>query len=160
MIFQSYLPKHPLLKPFIKSFWYIAQDKEEVIGMDPKMIPDGCYHMVINLGSPHCYIDKEGNQISPTMSHINAKTDYVKIIRSGKVEIIGVVFQPYGLYPLLNTPIHEISGFVCNMEDLLGSHIHEIEEKLAYASTSKEKFIALEECLLRWMIIPVQMKPE
>lgn len=155
MIYRIYVPMNPLLQQYVQMFWYIAQDHEQIVGMDPKMIPDGHYHLVVNLGDRHHYIDKNGKQSSPQMTHINAKqTEFLSIIRSGHVEIIGIVFKPYGLFPLLKMPVSEISGFICNMEDLMGSKIVEIQEILAEVPTCEQKFRVLEHWLSREMNDP------
>jgi len=47
--------------------------------------------MVINLGSPHRFIDKEGTIFSPKISHLNAnQTDYLKIIGQGQSKLLAL----------------------------------------------------------------------
>ncbi|MGG4094696.1 helix-turn-helix domain-containing protein [Paenibacillus lautus] len=152
MIFRMYVPKESRLRRYIHCFWYIFQTRDDVLSVDPKMIPDGRYHLIINLGSPHRFVDKEDNRFSPKMSHLNAnQTDYLKIHRTGAVEIIGVIFKPFGLYPLLKCPIHEVSGVIWNVEDLLGDPIHDLEEQLSNLSTLDQKISKLEAWLLQGM---------
>ena len=72
MIFQQLLPSDPQIGKYVRQLWYIAQSGLELGHTDPKMVPDGCYHIVFNLGSPHCYIDKDGKTMQPKISHMNA----------------------------------------------------------------------------------------
>jgi AraC-like DNA-binding protein len=160
MIFKTYIPKHPLLNQYIKMFWYISHSKDEDTHINPKMLPDGHYHMVINLGSPHSFINKNGKEIVLKMSHMNAnQNEYISIKRSGTVEIIGIIFRPYGLVPFLRTSINQVAGFVWNMEDLLGNSFNEIEEKLIYEPDLAKKFIIIEKELLA-ISVGTQVKKE
>lgn len=145
MIFYAYQPGDPLLQPYIRTIWYISQNLSEVGGTNPRMIPDGYYHMVINLGDPHLYIDKNGRRIAPKRSHINAKqTEYVTIEQGGHVEIMGVVFKPHGFYPFVGMPVSELTGQILNMEDLVNNRFGLLEEQLTLIPTVKEKCLALE----------------
>jgi len=161
MIFQTYAPRDFRLRQYITCYWYILENHDEASSVDPKMIPDGSYHMVINLGCSHKFIDKEGKILAPKRSHLNAnQRDYLRINRTGEVEIIGVIFKPYGLFPLLKCPIHEVSGLVWNMEDILGNHINELEERLSIPSTVEVKIGKLEEWLLSVMNLNTQVEYE
>lgn len=148
IIFHAYQPDNPRLLPYIQTIWYISQNASEVIGMNPRMIPDGCFHMVINLGAPHLYTDKNGNRIEPKRSHINVmQTEFVTVERSGHVEIMGVVFRPHGLYSFMRMPISELTGQILNLDDLLTEQIDLLEEQLASIPTIHEKCLQLE----RWL---------
>src|SRR5690554_2471208 len=161
MIFRTYIPKDFRLRSYINCYWYIHQTQDDALSVDPKMVPDGSYHLVINPGSPHKYIDKEGKIISPKMSQLNAiQTDYLGINRTGEVEIIGVIFKPFGLSPILQCPVHEVSGLVWNVEDLIGSYIHELEEKLSSPSTVEQKMNKLEAWLLKAMNLNISVEQE
>jgi AraC-like DNA-binding protein len=161
MIFKAYIPMHPLLNQYIKLFWYISHSKDDDTLINPKMLPDGHYHLVINLGSPHTFIDKNGKEILLKMSHMNAnQNDYISIKRSGTVEIIGIVFRPYGLVPFLRTAINHVAGFVWNMEDLLGNSFNKIEEKLFYEPDVAKKFTIIEKELLAIISEGIQVKKE
>ncbi|GAA0374976.1 helix-turn-helix domain-containing protein [Bacillus horti] len=161
MIFKMHTPQHKEVSQYIKEIWYISQNGEDVLGMNPKMIPGGYYHMVINLGSPHFYMDRNGKSFSPKASHINAKqNEYVTIQRKGHVEIMGIVFRPYGLYALVNMPVSELVGTVQNMEELIGNRIGELEEQLASVTGIQEKFMLLERRLHEWISIDKPIKEE
>ncbi|XID93716.1 helix-turn-helix domain-containing protein [Paenibacillaceae bacterium WGS1546] len=161
MIYETCVPRRPALRQYIELFWYIAQSGEEAKGANPKMIPDGGYHMVFNLGAPHVYEDGNGRRTTPKISHINAnQANYATIRRSGDVEIVGVVFRPYGLHPFVKAPIGEVAGAVRNMEDLVGSRIHELEERLSEAADVRMKFAELEKCLTAWLGEPDPMRPD
>lgn len=71
--------------------------------------------------------------------------------RTGEVVIIGVIFKPFGLIPLLKCPVHEVSGQVWNVKELMGNHIHELEENLSSPSTIEQKMSKLEAWLLKAM---------
>lgn len=108
------------------------------------MIPDGCFHMVINLGAPHLYTDKNGNRIEPKRSHINVmQTEFVTVERSGHVEIMGVVFRPHGLYSFMRMPISELTGQILNLDDLLTEQIDLLEEQLASIPTIHENLVGV-----------------
>lgn len=155
------LPRHPLLQPNIQCFWYIEQKAEEAASVHPRMLPDGGYHWVVNLGDPHHYFDSGGRRISPERSHINAMQSEPAIIRrTGRVEMIGVVFRPYGLVPFIPCPVNELVGDVRNIRDVLDARVFELEDRLASAATIAEKFAAMESGLLQWMREDARAKPE
>src|SRR5690606_8628878 len=118
----------------------ISQNASEAVGTNPRMIPDGCYHLVLNLGDPHLYIDKAGRRIEPKRSHVNAKqTEFVTIERSGHVEIMGVVFKSYGFYPFVRMPVSELTGQIRNLDDLMTDRFDLLEEQLASIPSIREK---------------------
>ncbi|GIQ71348.1 AraC family transcriptional regulator [Xylanibacillus composti] len=161
MIYHAYAPRHPALQPYIQQLWHISQAKGDALEVTPRMLPDGCYHMVVNLGAPHRYIDRNGRAHAPKRTHMNARhTDYVTVQRSGEVEIMGVVFQPYGLYPFVRLPMKEVAGAVRDMEDLLGPRVREMEERLYAASTVRHKLLELEACLLSFLSPEHEVKRE
>ncbi len=85
MIFEAYTPRHMELRKYVQQIWYISQTGDEAVETNPKMIPDGHYHMVINLSAPHLYMDSRGNLVNPKSSHINAKqTEFVTIHVKGE----------------------------------------------------------------------------
>lgn len=160
MIYQTYKPKHPLLKSIIRTFWYIEHPNNSFTDVDPRMVPDGCYHMVFNLAVPHEYMDRNGRIYRPALSHINAKqTDALQIRRYGEVKIMGAIFQPYGLYAFLRTPASEIAGFVWDVEQLLGSMAREIEERLVSAPQIADKFTILEQLFASYMQHEIHLNP-
>lgn len=165
MQFVAYTPDHPLLHPYIRSIWYIKQHASEAVGMNPRMIPDGDYHMVINLGAHHEYIDKTGRRIQPKRSHMNAlQTEHVTIERSGHVEMMGVVFRAYGYYPFVRMPVSEVVGDVRNMEDVMHERFDLLEERLASAPDVQSKCRLMEQWLRSRMCMsdshPCQGKSE
>ncbi|GEM_PF-3086062 len=161
MIYHATAPRHPALQPYVQQVWYIAQAKSDVLEVNPRMLPDGCYHMVVNLGEPHHYIDRNGRIHAPKRIHMNAKqTDYVTVQRSGRVEIMGVVFRPYGLSPFVRVPVKEVAGAVRDMEDLLGPRVKEMEERLYAAPTIPHKLLELEACLVSFLHPEHQVKRE
>ena len=160
MIFRTYKPKHPLLRQMIQTFWYIEHRENSVTDMEPKMFPDGCYHMVFNLAVPHDYVDKDGRIYRPASSHMNAKqTELLKIRREGEVRIMGAIFEPYGLYAFLRTPACEIAGSVWDIEDLLGSTVREIEERLQEVPMIEDKFAILEHTFASYIQQEVRLSP-
>lgn len=148
MMFYSCQPADPAVRTYVQTIWYISQSGGEAVKMNPRMIPDGRYHMVINLGDPHRYVDKNGNITIPRRSHINAKqTEYVKIERFGHVEIMGIVFRPHGFYPFVRMPVSELTGVICNVEDIVSESFDQLEEQLAGIPSVQGKCLALE----RWL---------
>ncbi|RXZ77616.1 AraC family transcriptional regulator [Paenibacillaceae bacterium] len=156
MIYLTHLPHSVRVKPYIQLLWYIAQDENEAAAASPRMIPDGLYHLVINLGDAHSYLDREGRLVCSKRTHVNAhQSDYVDIARSGRVEMMGVMFRPLGFAALLKNPVHEITGGVRNMDELLGAQVLELEERLMDAESISAKFLTLE----GWLIDMLQPEP-
>lgn len=161
MIFHVYDPDDPLLQPYVQTIWYISQHAKEVVGTNARMIPDGCFHMVINLGDPHRYVDKDGRPSQPKRSHINAKqTEFVTIERSGHVEMMGVIFKPYAFYPFVRMPINELAGDIRNMDELMDERFELLEEQLALLPRVREKFVVLEHWLRHRLHGDPLKKPE
>ncbi|WP_214628473.1 hypothetical protein [Paenibacillus agaridevorans] len=50
---------------YVSQIWHNVQVGAGVVETNPKMIPDGLYHMVINMGSAHTYIDDKGRRWCP-----------------------------------------------------------------------------------------------
>lgn len=148
MNFYFRQPVDPIVRAYVQTIWHISQSEEEGTAVNPRMIPDGQYHMVINLGDPHRYADRNGVLTTPRRSHINAKqTEYVTIERVGQVEIMGVVFRMSGFYPFVRMPVYELAGEICNMEDVMDENFGLLEEQLAGITTPEGRCLVLEHWL-------------
>ncbi|MFS0724828.1 DUF6597 domain-containing transcriptional factor [Paenibacillus sp. 1P07SE] len=111
MIYRIYQPRLPRVRSCVELIWYISQDASEVAKVAPRMIPDGHYHLVIDLGDPHSYTDSKGRVVRARRTHINAhQAGYVDIARSGRVEMMGVMFRPLGFAVLVQQPVDVIAG--------------------------------------------------
>ncbi|XID93714.1 DUF6597 domain-containing transcriptional factor [Paenibacillaceae bacterium WGS1546] len=78
LIYETCVPRHPALRQYIELFWYIVQRGEEAKDANPKMIPDGSYHMVVNLGAPHVYEDGNGRRTNTASFTAYIRNDGVK----------------------------------------------------------------------------------
>ena len=97
------------LRPYVRVFWGLRGPADPSGGLD-RIIPDGCPEIVINRA------DRFRRQTADGHSHEQARVLLVGQLRSaieiaptGAVDLLGVRFEPGGLFALLGTPMHELA---------------------------------------------------
>lgn len=131
MQYYKYLPSENL-QDHVHYYWSMSGD----LGtqkMQSRDIPDGNLEVIINLGSAFNKIDGASSSLE-SVGAIKGQFDHPVIIEQmGKIEIIGICFKPYGLYPFLKLPLSEITNGPGPLELLIN---HETIDRLYHARLS------------------------
>ncbi len=97
------------LRPFVRAVWSLRAPADPNGGLD-RIVPDGCPEIVVNRADRFRRLTPDGR------SHEQARILLVGQIRraieiapTGVVDLLGVRFEPGGLFALLRTPMHELA---------------------------------------------------
>jgi AraC-like DNA-binding protein len=97
------------LRPFVRVVWSLRGPADPSGGLD-RIVPDGCPEIVVNRADPFRRATADGR------SHEQARVLLVGQLRraieiapTGAVDLVGVRFEPGGLFALLGMPMHELA---------------------------------------------------
>ena len=138
-----YIPRPPL-SDFVELFWFYEgysppQPKEWVL-------PTGTVSLIVNLSAR--YVTLTGAHSEPFM------IDEVQ-----RSSIIGVHFRPGGAFPFLDLPADELRNTLLPLENLWGTRVYSLRDRLLEAKTPEAKFHILEQTLLAQATRPLDRHP-
>ena len=142
--FQLFSPSQ-LLRPYIKSFWYLQRANPLPTLHKEFMHPSGGYSIVFNLGDK-LLLDEQ--PIPEKIFLDGANTVSRKMGFSGYVEVLGIRFQVGGAYPFLRVPLNELRNQPTFLDALPQPGLQELQERIQEAKTLPARIALLEEWLL------------
>jgi len=100
---------HPRLRPFVRCLWRLnAASVACDLGFD-RIVPDGCPEIVINRADVirRLHDDGEGHAQAAVLL-VGQIRRSITLAPSGRVDLLGIRFEPGGLHALLGIPMHEL----------------------------------------------------
>jgi len=106
------LPPRAELRPFVRVLWSLRAVAEAGPPVDrvERVVPDGCPEIVVNRGDRFRRVAADGR------GHRQARILLVGPIRraiglepGGVVDLVGIRFEPGGLFGVLGMPVHELA---------------------------------------------------
>lgn len=95
-----YAIKTESLRPFVKHIWHLEADGE----VHHKLLPTGDIDVLINLADDIIY-EFDGKRSVAPLCHINGlRSKPAFIHQTGRICVLGISFQAYGLYPFVCKP--------------------------------------------------------
>jgi len=139
-----YKPKG-ILVDFIKCIWML----EDQGGCDDTnripLIPSGCIELIFHFGGKGKYsINNSENYLLTTASICGQKLNYFNYFSNGTMGVLAVVLQPSSAYKILRMPTNLFSNQVFELENVFGTSLNEILEKLNESETPNAKFKIIE----------------
>lgn len=148
MEYNFILPQ-PQLAPFIKYYWTLQSDGKSVI--TEKVHATGEPQIIFHFGKSYRELDPNGNtRIQPQNLVCGQMTNFKDISSTGRTNLIGIVFQPFGLKPFLNIPISELTNNTVNFSDVQ-HHFRDLELQLPEKSSTKERIVLIEQQLQQYI---------
>lgn len=116
-----------------------------------RVVPTGNIFLLIELDGIERYT-YEPETLQPNASFTRAwisgmHKDYLSISAPQNSSMFVVQFKPYGAYPYLKVPMHEVAEKVVSAELLFGDAILELRAKLINTTTADERFQIAEDWL-------------
>lgn len=143
MIYQEFQPSSHLAE-FIKCFW-IMEQFDEVENQAPEpILPDGCPEIIFNLALPFRRHHFDKTEIQPQSIVVGQMKKFVLIEPAKKIKLFGIRFHPFGLYPLIKQPLHELTETIENVETILNRAGIEIEERINEAGSTQARISIFE----------------
>jgi len=138
----------PALAHIVKHFLII--EKDQIAHVSLRMFSDGNTGMVFNFGDP-LLIYKDDSQASKTLpsSFIYGQLDtFQNIISVGKIQILIVVFHPFGISSLLKISAVELRNEILDMETFYASESQILTEQISNSPAILTKIQTVEHFLI------------
>jgi len=138
------IPPSPLLANFIKHYWLLETDGNSVV--TERTIPIGCMHLIFHRGSQ--LFSSFENELQPRSFICGQTTFYTDVTSTGKINMIVVVFQPYGAKAFFPMSMHEFHGKNISVTDIGDQSLVDLEKRLLDTTDNNECIRIIERYLL------------
>lgn len=102
------LDPSPSLRPIVRTFWSLSCEDAGPMGPD-RIVPDGCPEIVLNRADPfRRFRERERSHRQAQELLVGPLTHAITVAPTGVVDLIGIRFEPGGLYATLGVPLHEL----------------------------------------------------
>lgn len=135
-MYQEIQP-HPLLRPYIETYWMSEDYAEDGDEFSLRVMPDGCVDIIFTF---------EEGLLIPLL--VGTMTSYQDVSYKGKVKIGGIRFRPGVIKAFVHTPVFEYTDMKINMQNVDTLLEKALFEKLQNAQTMKQLFLSLDKYLL------------
>ena len=143
----------PLLRPFLRTLWVSEEDRGSASGDEQRehVLPTGAMHVVFRLSGPALRLfdgpdDRAGRVIGRAIVGGARAGYYVRDV-SEPVWSVGAELHPGAAPLLLGVPAGELAERHTRLEDLWGSAVRGIEERLARAGSAEQRLALFESVL-------------
>lgn len=151
----------PPLAALIRCFWYWEGMPQP--HARERLMPNGEASIIFNLRDEAMRIyDAEDTRRSVSCglaALAGARTKCCAIDTASEDRVIGIQFQPGGLYPFVGVPSGEVANRSMALEMLWGRAASALREQLLEAASVPEMFAVLERGLLARLARPLELHP-
>ena len=93
----------PELKPWVKFIWHLKMDCETTV--NHKLLPTDSIDIVMNRAAQITYLFGSAKIEAPDFHFNGMRNRYGFIRQTGRPDVFGISFYPFGLYPFIQTPL-------------------------------------------------------
>lgn len=111
------------LAPYVKHYWLLESDD---VANSQRVIPTGNVELLFHRGSQMI----RNNQLIPRTSVSGQTISFADLVPTGTVNMIAVVFHPFGAKAFFNMPIYELSGLIISADDINLQSLKELEDRI------------------------------
>lgn len=116
-----------VLAPYVRHYWLLESDDTV---HSQRIIPTGNIELCFHRGS----LMKQGDELIPVTSLSGQSLSFADLIPTGTVNMIAVVFHPFGARAFFNLPIYELSELIASADDINLYPLKELEDKILNAT--------------------------
>lgn len=107
-----------------------------------RFFPDGCHSMVFTFGTPLHISNTTVPTFLPDSFLYGASTSYKDVTTNNAVQVMVVVFQPYGVHRLFGIPASAIKNAIIPLDAAINHNvITGLRDQLAHSNESQWKLI-------------------
>lgn len=143
--FQRVVPA-PVLRPYIRSYWYFCSKKSLTSYQEEYMHPTGGFGIVFNFADP-VLLDR--HTIKETVFLDGANTISRKMGFQGHIELLGIRFYEGGAFPFFAMPLTELRNEIAILEALARPALLDLHERMYDASSLSARITILEQWLMK-----------
>ena len=143
MHYREIKPTLPLRR-FVECFWALESDRSNAGAPPERILPDGCVELILNFGDrffQHC---ENKHELQPRNFIVGQMTGPILISPSGKVELLGIRFQPGGTRPFFLAPADEITDAVIDLGSFSSRFERELLEVCEHGPTVAHRIAAVD----------------
>lgn len=140
MRYREIKPTLPLRR-FVECFWTL-EGGGSAAAPPERILPDGCVELILNFGDrffQHC---GSKLQLQPRNFIVGQMTGPILISPGGKVELLGIRFQPGGTRPFFAAPADEITDTVTDLGSFSSKFERELLQVCEQGSTVADRIAA------------------
>lgn len=138
-----FIQPSPILAPFIKHYWILEIDGINTVS--ERVIPTGFMQMIFHRGDRMNTLSD--NKMQPQSFICGQSTGFTDLVSTGKVNMIVVVFHPFGTKAFFPMPMNEFYRMDVSFSDFNDNSLRELEDRI-YHEKDNNKAIALIESTL------------
>lgn len=97
------------LRSVVHCYWTLRAEADSE-GARERIVPDGCAEIILNRGSAFRRHGAEGSHVQARSLVVGQLEGPIAIQSTGSIDLIGIRFEPQGLFRLLGVPMHELNG--------------------------------------------------
>lgn len=125
------------LKPFIRYFWVLENKNTNNAAVTFSPLADGCPGIMFQPADKGLFSIEDHKQ--PEIFLYGQTIEPVKMVLSGKVDTVGVIFHPHALQSVFGIDAHELTGTCVDLCLVQPKKERSLLEKLQTAATVEEK---------------------
>lgn len=134
-----------ILSPYVKHYWTL-----EIRGIQPileRIIPTGCINLVFHQGTG--LFSVSDNKMQPDSFVCGHNASYTDLSSPGKLNMIVVVFHPYGAYPFFKNPMSEFLNESVSITDLSDKSYNELQNNVLNVPDNTSAIRLIEQFLIK-----------
>jgi hypothetical protein len=135
----------PGLAPWVKFIWRLETGSE--VTVNHKLLPSSGVDIILNLSDKIVY--RIGSDtFMPDDFHFNGIRDrYGFILQQGKLNVYGISFRPYGLYPVLRRPLSDYTNRIVDLGEVSQPLRERLSCALKQGASAEETAASIENAL-------------
>ena len=143
------LSPHPLLAGLIKHYLILETDADLILNF--RLFSDGNPGIVFHYKNPltQCAGDRRARVVQPKSFIYGQISHYNDLKGNGKLGMLVVVLQPYGIYSLLGISASELNDHMVQLSDIFGQEASDLEQKVIDAASANLRIQWIEKFFLK-----------
>jgi AraC-like DNA-binding protein len=139
------------LQPFVECLWTISSEGRLAPEGTGIILPDGAVELVLSFADPVRRTGSDSCNRAIDRMLVGQMFAQSRVEYTGKVDVLGVRFRPAGASVFLSVPLHELTGKVLPLGDVVDALERRITSRLDPSGTVAERITAVELILIDLM---------
>lgn len=147
MKIQFFNEVNPLLKEFIRHYWYVNGEERESFSQN-LLLPMDHVDLIMTMGNPFVY-GENARMRQPQSIHFHGIREHsLQITQWGKIKALGISFKPWGFYFIAKQSMSQYVNRIVNLSYVNHSLWEELSDYMVEFDKPSEFVKAIEDSLL------------
>ena len=149
MNYQEIRPQAPLSR-YVECFWSLRGNATTAAPISQSIYPDGCMELIFHCADSFNRYSSRGMwELQPRQFLVGQMKRPVLLQPTGRVDVLGIRFQPAGAYLFLTIPTRDLMGRFVRLDELENPIFRELGVRIWDAATVSERISLLERTLTK-----------